>query len=483
MDTYIPSGEESAQEQQFLQGLVGQIQSRDAVAIPKYATQLFNNFCGNYQTLAVNATMEDAVSSGFFTGKMDKYFGFYITNEGAVYGNQSNWVNPPSSTVIGGSMGWSSLGYPLIAGCPAGRPPIGVDSSPAWVPSPTYVGSVLSWSWTRNPTSIIAQPFPSSLYDPQSCYPQLSYFRQSFSTAPFYIWMPKWMKSFSIGMRLYNNAGASQNILIASKTNAKWQSPTINSSVAPDGSYSIEALSQAQLKSELGARFGYYVTATRVQDQSPTFSTRPNAFSSQSATYAELWNILNFEDAFKGGVSVIKANLLNRFTAFQEYIIQFWTDDIASGYYRIREPDDDFTPTIPSIYTNANPSTGSPQYPDYSATNINQTFEFSLPTPPSLPYRYYFRVFARFINNPPLAPELLSYTYAVDYPAGYPSVPATFTMEPATYDVVKLIIANYSAVNPQPTGFPTPPVGVTQFNYLDLPTMPLIATDITEPLV
>ena len=463
MDTYIPSGEESAQEQQFLQGLVGQIQSRDAVAIPKYATQLFTNFCGNYQTLAVNATMEDAVTSSFFSGKMDKYFGFYITNEGAVYGNRSDWTYPPSSFAVGN-------GTKQIAGCPAGEPPTGYDDSPAWVPSPTYLSPTLSWNWEYNPTTYIAQPNPA-IYQTLPIYPQLAFYRQSFSTAPFYIWMPKWMKSFSIGMRLYNSAGALQNILIASKTNAKWKTPTINSSVAPDGSYSIEALSQAQLQSELGQRFNYYLTATRIQG---------SAFGAQATTLAGLWYVDSFEETSQG---VITANVVNDFpnSVFgipdnlpQTFFRQVWTDDPADVSYRLRDPDNNVGAPVASCV--ATPST-----PNRSIQGaVNQKITFTLASPPSLPYRFYFRYwlamggFGRFV---------VSYTYAVDYPVGYPSVPATFSMAPASYDVAKVTIANYSAVNPQPTGFPTPPVGVTQFNTLDLATMPLIATDITQPLV
>ncbi|NBT48569.1 MAG: hypothetical protein EBT07_12270 [Actinobacteria bacterium] len=420
MDTYIPSGEESAQEQQFLQGLVGQIQSRDAVAIPKYATQLFTNFCGNYQTLAVNATMSDAVSSSFFSAKMDKYFGFYITNEGAVYGNRSDWTYPPSSPLVG-------QGIAQIAGCPAGTPPAGYDQSPAWVPSPTYVGSVLSWNWDANPTTYIAQPKPPpTMYDPTAdpIYPQLAFYRQSFSTAPFYVWMPKWMKSFSIGMKLYNSAGASQNILIASKTNAKWKTPTINSSVAPDGSYSIEALSQAQLKSELGKRFNYYLTATRITG---------SAFGVQETTFAGLWYVDSFEHT---SLNVITANVVNDFPNSvlgisnnlpQTFFRQVWTDDPTAVTYLLRDPDNNIgAPVDICVATPSNPNRST-------QGAVNQKITFNLASPPSLPYRFYFRYWLRMGTGTRF---VVSYTYAVDYPVGYPSVPATFSMAPASYDVI-----------------------------------------------
>lgn len=442
-DTYIPSGEESAQEQQFLQALVGQIQSRDACPIPKYASQIFCNFMGNYSTLTVNPTMLNAVQGVSYPGMSD-YRGFFITTDGN---------GGPSNTVF----------RPLMGGNPAGSMP--TSYSPFYSPSPTYYPSVLDWAWPYNPTQVIGPintppPVPFN-FVPN--YPNLAFYRQSFTPSPFYIFMPKWMKSFTVGMRLYDNLGVLQPILIASKTNAKWQNATINSGTAPDGSYTIESLTPVQLQSALGDdTYNRYVSATLIGGSS---------FSSQEASLAKSFIYNSFNESPSGGSSQITASIANYAQPNTNFIpslsVVYWTDTAFHPYDGFNASGTAFSSPVPNI-------------PDYSRYPLpNQTYTFSLPAPPSLPYLYYFWIVPTGLQVGTI-PRLS--TFSAYYPSDYPNSPVVFTIPPASFDIAKVTIANYVAVNPQPAGFPAPPVGIPTFNSLDLSTMPLIGVDITAPL-
>ena len=278
--------------------------------------------------------------------------------------------------------------------------------------------------------------------------------------------MPKWMKSFTIGMRLYDNLGVLQPILIASKNNAKWQDATINSYAAPDGSYQITSLTPQQFQQEPNAMFYIAKTSYGYLGSAGQFQVTRRWFIVDS-----------FNESPSGGNSSITASLSNYqnnfaspydFNQFQ-YAVEYWTT--GSSF------DSSGSVVLPFQYP-------APSPPDVSRYPLaNQTFSFQLPAPPSLPYRYYFRF--RQASGPPFIlgnSVPFTSTFAVNYPAGYPSDPATFTAEPASFDIAKVTIANYSAVNPQPAGFPALPVGVPTFNSLTLATMPLIGVDITAPL-
>lgn len=452
-DTYIPSGEESAQEQQFLQALVGQIQSKENSAVPKYATQLYCNFGGRYDTLAVNTAMLNATVGLSYPG-LTNYQGFFIAP-----GLTGSTVTVPPSNTLGGLTASGTLNNgTTVKGC-------------FFTPQPNYQPGTLNWGWNDYPVApslIISQPPPGFPSPPQpgGWLPNLAFYRQSFLPCPFYIFMPKWMRSFTVGMRLYDNLGVLQPILIASKNNAKWQDATINSGSAPDGSYLIENLTPQQFQDSVPSPF-FYISGTMIGGF--------GGLSSQFETTRKYFIVNSFNENPSGGSSIITASLSNyrnigivpayNFLS-NTYAVEHWTTSASF--------DGSGATLLPPKY----PTPSVPDVSDYPRPN--QTYQFSLPAPPSLPFRRYFRFVVFTPPNP--AGLVFTATFSVNYPATYPNDPATFTVEPASFDIAKVTIANYSAVNPQPAGFPTPPVGVPTFNSLTLATMPLIGVDITAPL-
>jgi len=454
-DTYIPSGEESAQEQQFLQALVGQIQSQDAGAVPKFASEFYCNFGGRYDTLAVNTTMLNATVGTSYPG-LTTYQGFFIVP--GLTGSTVPGV-PPSNTLGGLTASGFLNNGTTVKGY-------------FFTPQPNYQPGVLNWGWDNypaGPSTIISQPRPGFPAPPipGGVFSNFAFYRQSFLPCPFYIFMPKWMVSFTVGMRLYDNLGVLQPILIASKTNAKWQSANINVATAPDGSYQIESLSPSQFKDV--PRSAFYITGTVIGGF--------GGLSTQYETLSKYFIVNSFNENPSGGQSVITISLSNYQNIGVQpaynflgavYAIEYWTT--ASAYDRFGSI------VLPYKY----PTPSVPDVSNYPAPN--QSYQFSLPAPPSLPYTYYFGFrTANPLNIPGTNFPWLS-TFAVTYPATYPTDPAIFTVEPASFDIAKVTIANYSAVNPQPTGFTTPSVGVPTFNSLTLATMPLIGVDITTPL-
>ena len=457
-DTYVPSGEESAQEQQFLQALTGQIQDPKQSSVPKYASQFYCNFAGRYDTLAVNSAMMSATVGTSYPG-LSNYQGFFI-----VPGLTGSTVVVPPSNTLGGLTASGGLGSgTTVKGC-------------FFTPQPNYQPGTLNWGWSDYPVapSLILSQSPPGFPAPPTpggWFPNLSFYRQSFLPCPFYIFMPKWMRSFTVGMRLYNNLGVLTPILIASKSNAKWQDATINAVTAPDGSYAIESLTPRQFQDSVPDPF-FYISGTVLTAGIP-------GLSSQFVTTRKYFIVNSFNEQPSGGSSIITASLSNYrnigiIPAYNflsnTYGIEYWSSATASF---------DGGPPATILLAPKYPTPTVPDVSDYPRPN--QTYQFSLPAPPSLPFRWYFR----FIQFTPPNPAGLVFTgtFSVTYPATYPTDPATFTVEPASFDIAKVTIANYaSVVNPIPTGFPTPPPGIPTFNSLDLSTMPLIGVDITQPL-
>ena len=453
-ETYIPSGEESAQEQQFLQAIVGQIQSRDASAVPKFATEFYCNFGGRYDTLAVNTTMLNATVGTSYPG-LTNYQGFFIAP--GLTGPTVPGV-PPSNTLGGLTASGTLANDTSVKGF-------------FFTPQPNYQPGVLNWGWQNypnGPNTIISQVRPPGPppYSPGGRFPNFAFYRQSFLPCPFYIFMPKWMVSFTVGMRLYNNLGVLTPTLIASKNNAKWQDATINAGSAPDGSYIIENLTPQQFQDSVPDPF-FYISGTVISGF--------GGLSSQFETLRKYFIVNSFNEQPSGGNSVITASLSNYRN------IGIPTYNFLSNTYGI-----EYWTNTASFDGGSGTTLLAPKYPTPSIPNVsdyprpNQTYQFSLPAPPSLPFRRYFR----FIQFTPPNPAGLVFTgtFSVTYPATYPTDPAIFTVEPASFDIAKVTIANYSAVNPQPAGFTTPSVGIPTFNSLDLSTIPLIAVDITTPL-
>ncbi len=453
-DTYVASGEESAQEQQFLQALASTIQSREASPVPKYATQFFCNFAGRYDTLAVNNPMIIASQGAGYVG-ISSYLGTFIALDPWRTLEDSGFT--PLVQIVGGLTSNN-----LTAGSIIG-------SGQKWfTAAPDYVNSVLDIAYP-NPAVNISQVIPPVGFPPTSYinyFPFLAFYRQSFLATPFYILVPKWTRSLTVGMRLYDNLGILQPILIASKTNAKWQSLTVNESTAPDGSYKIEKIPNAQVPSV--PQFLQYAWGT-----SYGMVTSMPQFANQNKQVFPV----GIDERQVGGQSQITLRMANYKGAGIIPPLNFSDEYWRLQYWSNTAPRDLGGSSIPNLRT-------SPLVPDQALfPKENCTLTFSIPLPPSLPYTYYFRL-DNANTPPPFPPAYVPFTgtYAIEYPANYPAIPPTLAPIGASYDWIRVTISNYAAVvNPVPTGFPTPPVGMPTFNSLALATIPLIAMDITQP--
>lgn len=448
-DTYVASGEESAQEQQFLQALVGTIQSRDASPVPKYATQLYANFAGRYDTLAVNANMMNA-TIGVGYPQLSTYKGLFIAFD--------PWRNLSQSQFI-------QIGY--LGGLTANQAgTFGLGDGNFFTSAPDYIAGVLDWA-SPYPSVNISQPLPPPPPYP-NYYDFMAFYRQSFLQAPIYFMAPKWMRSLTIGMRLYDNLGVLQPTLIASKTNAKWQDISVNEGAAPDGRYEIKKIPNNEtpeipqyLQYVHGASYGMPAGVSQfVAQNSAEGGVRIHGITEQQV----------------GGQSRITARLSNYqgmgfFPPFQYqnvfWQVLYWTTANSYDTFGASAVSNlQVSPLVPNQATSPEP---------------NCTLTFNLPIPPSLPYRYYFRLNQRIA--PVVGFTAYSGTYALEYPSDYPTNPPTLVPMGASYDWIRLNLSNYAAVtNPVPAGFPTPPVGMPTFNSLALATIPLIGVDITQAL-
>lgn len=458
-DTYVPSGEESAQEQQFLQALVGQNRGQLTSPVPRFASQLYLNFAGRYDTLAVNSAMMSATIGVSYPGLAD-YRALFIAYDPSI----ASRPDPSASVTITAGLA-GTLTNNIF------------ESGYFFTSSPGYITGTLNWGWPT-PSYNISKTLPS--YPNRD--PLLAYYRQSFVASPLILAVPKWMRSLTIGMRIYDSLGNLQLVPIASKTNAKWQSASINSFYAPDGSYQISEIPIASLPNELGAngplgfQWLYYIYYATMD-----VNTSPSQFVGTLKNYS----VPAISESQVGGQSVVRISLCNYFTSFappldyasQRFRVQYWADTVSydGSAGSVTTPDLAPSPSIPDFY---DPTTNSftRQIPV-----TNQFITFSAPLPPSLPYTRYFRLYFGFL--PSAFRQLLTGTYGIYYPPGYPTVPASLLPMGCSHDWVRIIPSMYAGVvNPVPPGFPAPPPGVPTFNSLDLSTMPLIGADITTPL-
>lgn len=438
-DTYIPSGEESAQEQQFLQALVGSIQDPKQTSVPKYATEMFANFGGNYLTLAVNSAMLPI-------------FPF-----------------PTNSAYSGMCMAMSvfnSLGgayeYFQLAGLDAnGSPQVGTTKS-----------------WWGNPAVDFYQNSTLFRVDPnQILLAYLSYYRQSWSVYgnSVYVYIPKWMKTLTMGIRLYDSLGVMSPVLIASKTNAKWQSATVNSGETPDGRMFTSALLTPQ---QLQAEPIYWDILAK--------TLRAGTSANQFKLTSEAIFVTGLSERQEAGKSVVTLQVGNYpiqgvFPAQPPYKLA--VNNWDSSYISDPAGSDVTWPQGYNWFAYATDPAGSnnANYPNADCTlEVDPVRRWNIPT--TLPYVRYFRLIGNNFTVPSTNNSVLSGTYGIYYPSDYPQGRPTLLPMGASTDIFKIEPCNYACVTPTPTGLPTPPAGTPLFNSLDLSTMPIIGVDITAPL-
>ena len=443
MDTYVPSGEESAQEQQFLQGLIGNLGALDAKqsGVPKYATQIFTNFGGNYLTLVPNPAMIPI----FPFGTSSNYSGMCIAS--SVFSEQFKFYE-----------------FWQLAGLNAsGNTQVGLLNS--WWDNPAVDPYNTAYIIRFSPTTNI-------LFD------YLSYLRQNWAVngATQYMFIPKWMKSLTVGARLYNGAGVMDPILIASKSNAKWQSATINSGTTSDSRLFVGNLMTPQDIRNDPQYFNLIKTTDRVGTAIGQFIAYNQAFFPTGLTERQ--------EAGKSVVTFDLAYYKNRIQQIPPITdiklgINNWDNTFPSdpAGANVTWPQGFvapcFSPTPP------NPSTSN--YPKANCTlEVDSVRRWNIPV--TLPYTRYFRLIyyvppVSFFNAYPL-----SATYGVYYPSDYPIGRPTLLDMGASTDIFKFQPCNYACVTPAPAGLPTPPPSAPLFNSLDVNTMPLIGVDITQPL-
>ena len=444
MDTYIPSGEESAQEQQFLQGLIGNLGAIDAKqsAIPKYATEIFANFGGNYLTLVPNMAMIPSYPSPTSIN----YSGLCIV--ASVFNEVTKFFT-----------------YWQLAGLDGG--------------GNAEAGSNRSW-WTNpaidpyNIASVIRFTPTNILFD------YLSYLRQNWAVngATQYIFIPKWMKSLTIGARLYNGAGVMEPVLIASKSNAKWQSATLNSGTTSDSRLFVgNLMTQKEIRADR-QYFNIIKTTNRTQTSIGQFILYNASFFPISLTERQEAgkSVVTFDLAYYPNrvpaVTGIKLGVNN----WDNDPIRYISDPVGNNVMWPQGYDAQCffpTPPTPSVLN----------YPNANCTlEVDPVRRWDIPV--TLPYTRYFRLI---YNVPPYVPFIpalpLSATYGVYYPSDYPVGRPTLLDMGASTDIFKFQPCNYACVTPAPAGLPTPPPSAPLFNSLDVNTMPLIAVDITQPLV
>lgn len=441
MDTYIPSGEESAQEQQFLQGLIGNLGAIDAKqsAIPKYATEIFTNFGGNYLTLVPNPAMLPV----FPFGTNPDYSGMCIAT--SVFDETYKYYE-----------------FWQLAGLNASGSP--------------QVGLLNSW-WDNPAVDFYQHAFVIRFNPSNTLFDYLSYLRQNWATngATQYMVIPKWMKSLTIGARLYNGAGVMEPTLIASKSNAKWQSATINSGTTSDSRLFIGNLMTSQNLRNDPQYYNIIKLTDRVTTAVGQFTMYNKAFFPTSLTERQ-----------EAGKSVVTFNFAYYLNQIQQTPpltslllgINNWDDTALYDPVgaNVTWPQGFMAPCFSPVP--ANPSQSN--YPNANCTlEVDSVRRWNIPT--TLPYTRYFRII---YHVPPVSFTFaypLSATYGVYYPSDYPVGRPTLLGMGASTDIFRIQPCNYACVTPTPTGLPSPPPSASQFTSLDVLTMPLIGVDITQP--
>lgn len=486
-DLYIPSGAESAQEGQFLQSLVAGLTASEAksVGIDKYATQLFTNFAGDYQTLAPNAPQNGAVAG---------YNGTFFT----CYYDSS----PPNYQL-----------ETIVAGIPyAGAQSYGGTYAKRWYVTPalpdpinwTLPGAVVLTSeadykaWTLL-ASVNGIPNPERPYPSSAVVPPIFY-RGNNQLYPINMYVSRWHSGVKIGMSIYDSTGAVQKVSIIENppnlvfpTLSRGKQPTINYANAPDGSYSIQPfgseefnkdelyiINKTQLPAYCGSR-GYEIVSARIDLGTPTSPAVVVVYRNNTSV-----PILENQDYFQNiGTGPCTDIMLATSTNLTD-----WSFMGGAGP----------SPNHPALYSYLNKSGD-----EYSA-RISTTYQDDVVRFSSFggnPNTSASRCYIKLVRNnlwPGYASNLATDTtdvspiYGVDLPIGsYRNVQffppeiyqyvlgktSVFVDAPADFDLVKVRIASYASTNPPPAGFNAPPGGVTLFNSLDISTMPIIGCLIT----
>lgn len=495
-DVYVASGEESGQEEQYLQAQVSQL-TYDATTIPKYPSEFYTNFAGDYETEVPYLPMRQA---SFYPASLTtKYKGIFIQNfrGGMGISNSSGGISYDAPILCGG------LPYSFFLKDPSG-----------WSNDPTDLGQFgflndgascgyyyfdqISMKYEGTTDYFTYTYFQDSLVWLYSDFVvQHAFYKQSFRQNPILIWIDRKTSHVKIGMQLYSGIGIKTPYLIASKslpgqTSDQGYPCTINSANAIDGSYSLKQIAPSELP--------YFQRKGTVQYSNIAPFKNTLNYTPLIESY-QLTDVTSIEETNSGGITSVNPSATSKLRIFLTSKSGRWVNkdnveqfvNFSQSDYRLVYSDVCDFDSLPvgTIQPNVTPTT---QTITPIAQNSERGYlEFTLPAPANLVgaqttltkeiYRY---LRLDIINsttafgNQFVATEVFGLIYSVGYPT---NTVTTFMPAPANYDVAELIISNYSAVDPVPSGFPSVPVGIPICNSqtMGVDGVPFIGTYVEIP--
>jgi hypothetical protein len=496
-DVYVASGEESAQEEQYLQAQVSQL-TYDATTIPKYPSEIYTNFAGDYETEVPYLPMREA--SFFQNQNTTKYKGIFIQNfrGGMGVGIEAGVIAYDAPLLSGGITysrflkpvsGWSNdptdlgqLGF-LNDGASCGY--FFYDQT-----NEKYNGTLDYSSYKYFKDSLVWLYFD---FTQQHCF-----YKQSFRSDPFLIWIDRKTSHVKIGMKLYSGAGIKTPYPIASKstsgqTTEQGYPCIIHSANAPDASYNLRQIAPSELP--------YFQRKGTVQYSNIAPYRNELDYTPTIEAY-QLTNVTSIEERNNGGITSVNPTATSKLRIFLTSKSGRWINkdgveefaNFSQSEYRLVYSDTcdfDLLP-VGTIQPNVTPT--SQTITPLSEDSTRGYLEFDLPAPANAqggPEDTLVREVYRYLRldiinstsqfgNQFVATEI----FGLIYSAGYPTNTVTnFMPAPANYDVAELIISNYSAVDPVPAGFPTPPVGIPLCNSqtMGVGGVPFIGTYVEIP--
>ena len=518
-DTYVSGGSESGQEGQFLQSLVSSLSLSDSklAGVNKYASQLWTNFSGDYDTLMPRAynppTDVGAVFTSFFASSPPQ--GQLETIIAGSVAPKPTFMPFPQTDV--------NIGYGFTTGTFFINPPV-PDPTSAPIKAVIF-NSEYDYQYYQFDSYPEQVQFPEPL--PIVKIPSVFY-KSSLQQFPINIYMHRGLSAVKCGMRLYDALGNLIKVLILNKNQTSPMFPylsagypyTINYGRASDGTYEISPREENEITDAeavrlntsgkvppFGSRFGtlevsakdYTVTGQRlllsgsistgiefnVTANNPILpkpqvefnglgvgaggTPNPNIFPVCTTDF--------YEFSYYGGGANLRFNKPMNCSEFRQTNDNTWYGKFSTSYIdtmvkfqgRANLPNTRVSRCFFALaYNSSWPSAPNPYG---GLTAITPWYGIDAPIGSYYDLR----------NRPPILYAWLADGFVYPPPpygtAGQnnQSIPISY---PAEYDLAKVRLALNAGVTPPPAGFPATPVGVPTFNALDINTMPLIGTDI-----
>ena len=518
-DTYVSGGSESGQEGQFLQSLVSSLSLAESklAGVNKYASQLWANFSGDYETLVPkaynSATDVGAVFTSFFNSSPPQ--GQLETIIAGTVAPKPTFMPFPQTDV--------NVGYGFTTNTSSINPAV-PDPTSAPIRAVIF-NSEFDYQYYQFDSYPEQVQFPEPL--PIVKIPSVFY-KSSLQQFPINIYMHRGLSGVKCGMRLYDALGNLITVLILNKNQDSPSFPqlsagypyTINYGRASDGTYEISPREENEITDAEAVKLN---TSGKVQP----FSGRFGSLERTPTDYTVNAQRLLLGGSTSVGIDfVVTQNNLSLPKPQVEFnglgvgsggtpnpnIFPVCTTDFYQfGYYgggnNLRYNRGMICSEFTQISDNSWYGTFSTSYIDamikfQGRANIPNArvsrcffalaYNSSWPSPPNsqgnltaitpwygidAPIGSYYDL----RNVPPILYAWVANGFVYPPPpygtAGNinRSVPISY---PAEYDLAKVRLAINAGVTPPPAGFPATPVGVPTFTALDINTMPLIGTNI-----